>query len=47
MLADLAGLVDKGQLEVPIAGRFPLTEVSEAYRALDRGGVVGKIVLIP
>jgi NADPH:quinone reductase-like Zn-dependent oxidoreductase len=47
MLADLAGLIDTDQLEVPIAASFPLTEVSEAYRALERGGVVGKIVLIP
>jgi NADPH:quinone reductase-like Zn-dependent oxidoreductase len=47
VLADLAGLVDKEQLEVPIAVRYPLTEVSEAYSALERGGFVGKIVLIP
>jgi NADPH:quinone reductase-like Zn-dependent oxidoreductase len=47
MLADLAGLVDNDQLEVPIAATFPLTEVSEAYRTLEHGGVVGKIVLIP
>lgn len=47
VLADLAGLVAAGQLEVPIAARFPLPEVSQAYGMLDRGGVLGKIVLIP
>jgi NADPH:quinone reductase-like Zn-dependent oxidoreductase len=47
VLADLAGLVADDRLEVPIAGRFPLADVAEAYRTLERGGVLGKIVLIP
>jgi NADPH:quinone reductase-like Zn-dependent oxidoreductase len=47
VLADLAGLVAADRLEVPVAARFPLTEVADAYRLLERGGVLGKIVLIP
>jgi NADPH:quinone reductase-like Zn-dependent oxidoreductase len=47
VLADLAGLIAADRLEVPVAARFPLADVSEAYRMLERGGVVGKIVLIP
>jgi len=46
VLADLAGLVATGRLEVPIAATFPLADVSEAYRTLERGGLLGKIVLI-
>jgi len=45
VLADLAGLVATDRLEVPIAATFPLADVSEAYRTLDRGGLLGKIVL--
>jgi NADPH:quinone reductase-like Zn-dependent oxidoreductase len=47
VLAYLAGLVAEGRLEVPIAASFPLADVSEAYRMLEGGGVLGKIVLIP
>ena len=46
VLADLAGLVATGRLEVPIAATFPLADVSQAYRTLERGGLLGKIVLI-
>ncbi|HKD89857.1 MAG TPA: NADP-dependent oxidoreductase [Streptosporangiaceae bacterium] len=47
VLADLAGLVATDRLEVPIAASYPLAEVSEAYRMLERGGLLGKTVLIP
>ncbi len=47
VLADLAGLVATDQLEVPVAATFPLSDVAEAYRTLERGGVLGKIVLMP
>jgi NADPH:quinone reductase-like Zn-dependent oxidoreductase len=40
-------LIAANRLEVPIAASFPLAEVSEAYRMLERGGILGKIVLIP
>jgi NADPH:quinone reductase-like Zn-dependent oxidoreductase len=46
-LAELADLVAAGQLEVPIAGAFPLTQVREAYARLASGHVRGKIVLVP
>ena len=47
VLAELAGLVDKGQLEIPIAGVYPLAEVQAAYRELEKGHTRGKIVLEP
>jgi len=47
VLAELAGLVAAGQLEVPIAATFPLAEVRDAYRLLAQGHVQGKIVLLP
>jgi NADPH:quinone reductase-like Zn-dependent oxidoreductase len=47
VLAALAGLVAADRLDVPIAASFPLSQVSEAYRVLERGGVLGKVVLIP
>jgi NADPH:quinone reductase-like Zn-dependent oxidoreductase len=47
VLAELAELNASGQLEVPIAATFPLTEVQDAYRLLAQGHVRGKIVLVP
>ncbi len=45
VLAELAGLVAKGELEVPIARTFPLGQVQDAYRYLAQGHVRGKVVL--
>jgi len=45
ILAELAGLIAAGELEVPITATFPLAEVQDAYRRLDQGHVLGKIVL--
>src|SRR5262249_6042745 len=36
VLAELAGLIDKGVLEIPIARVYPLSEVREAYRDIER-----------
>jgi NADPH:quinone reductase-like Zn-dependent oxidoreductase len=47
VLAELAGLIAAGQLEVPIAAVFPLAKVQDAYRRLERGHILGKIVLVP
>ena len=47
VLAELAGLVDAGRLEVPIAAVYPLARVQDAYRELARGHTHGKIVLVP
>jgi NADPH:quinone reductase-like Zn-dependent oxidoreductase len=46
-LAELAGLISAGELEVPIAATYPLDQVREAYRRLEQGHLLGKIVLIP
>ena len=47
VLAELAGLVAAGQLEVPIAEVVPLAEVQRAYRTLEARHTRGKIVLRP
>lgn len=47
ILTELADLVSDGHLEVPIAGVYPLVQVREAYRELERGHTRGKIVLEP
>ena len=47
VLAQLAGLIEAGRLEVPIARTYPLADVREAYRELERRHTLGKIVLIP
>lgn len=44
-LAELAELVARGELEVPIAATYPLDQVRDAYRELERGHTRGKIVL--
>jgi NADPH:quinone reductase-like Zn-dependent oxidoreductase len=46
-LAALAELIAEGRLEVPIARVYPLAEVREAYRELERRHTLGKIVLRP
>jgi NADPH:quinone reductase-like Zn-dependent oxidoreductase len=47
VLAELAGLVAAGRLELPIARTYPLAEVREAYTDLERRHTLGKIVLVP
>jgi NADPH:quinone reductase-like Zn-dependent oxidoreductase len=47
VVGELAGMVDRGELEIPIAATFPLTEVRAAYELLEKGHTRGKIVLIP
>ena len=47
VLAELAGLIADGQLEVPIANVYPLAQVREAYTELERRHTRGKIVLEP
>jgi len=47
VLAELAGMISEGALEIPIAGVYPLSEVREAYRELERRHTRGKIVLEP
>ncbi len=46
VLDELAKLVDTGALRPVVASVRPLTEVAEAHRAFERGGVLGKHVLL-
>jgi NADPH:quinone reductase-like Zn-dependent oxidoreductase len=45
VLAELAALIASGDLEVPIAGVFPLENVRDAYRALEQRHTRGKLIL--
>jgi NADPH:quinone reductase-like Zn-dependent oxidoreductase len=46
-LAELARMIAAGRLEIPIARVYPLNEVRDAYRELERRHTLGKIVLRP
>lgn len=47
VLKELAALIDQGKLEIPIAKVYPLDDVRDAYRELERQHTRGKIVLKP
>lgn len=47
VVAELAALVDKGELDIPIARTYPLDQVRDAFRELERRHTRGKIVLVP
>ena len=47
VLAQLAGLLAAGRLEIPIAKVYPLADVRDAYRELEQRHTRGKIVLEP
>ena len=47
VLAELAGLIADGHLEVPIANVYPMAQVRDAYTELERRHTHGKIVLRP
>jgi NADPH:quinone reductase-like Zn-dependent oxidoreductase len=47
VLAELAELIDEGRLEVPIAKVYPLENVRDAFRELEKRHTRGKIVLQP
>ncbi|HSZ41073.1 MAG TPA: NADP-dependent oxidoreductase [Trebonia sp.] len=47
VLAELAGLIAAGELEIPIAATYPLARVRDAYTELAKGHIRGKIVLVP
>jgi len=47
VVAQLAGLISAGRLEIPIAKVYPLAEVRDAYRDLEQRHTRGKIVLEP
>jgi len=47
VLAELAGLIAEGHLEIPVAQVHPLAEVRQAFRELEERHTLGKIVLVP
>lgn len=47
VLAELATMIDQGDLEIPISRVYPLDEVRDAYRELAKRHTHGKVVLIP
>jgi NADPH:quinone reductase-like Zn-dependent oxidoreductase len=47
VLAELAGLIDAGKLQIPIAAVYRLTDVRDAYRELAKRHTHGKVVLVP
>jgi NADPH:quinone reductase-like Zn-dependent oxidoreductase len=47
VVAELADLVARGELDVPIAGVFALDDVRDAYRELEKRHTRGKVVLRP
>jgi len=47
VLAELAGLIADGHLEVPNANVYPLAQVRQAYTELERRHTHGKIILKP
>jgi NADPH:quinone reductase-like Zn-dependent oxidoreductase len=47
VLGELVGLVERGELEIPIANVYPLEQVRAAYRQLEERRTHGKIVLVP
>ena len=46
VLAELAGLIAAGKLDIPIAKTYPLDEVREAFTELEKRHTQGKIVLL-
>lgn len=47
VLAELAQLIAEGKLEIPIARTYPLEQVRDAYRELERRHTLGKVLLRP
>ena len=47
VLAELADLIATGDLEVPVAGVYPLDDVQDAYRTLEERHTRGEMVLRP
>jgi NADPH:quinone reductase-like Zn-dependent oxidoreductase len=47
VLAELADLIARGELDVPIAGVFALDDVRDSYRELEKRHTRGKLVLRP
>lgn len=46
-LAELARLTDAGALTPRVADTLPLASAAEAHRRMEKGGALGKLVLVP
>jgi NADPH:quinone reductase-like Zn-dependent oxidoreductase len=46
-LAELVGLVEQGKLSLRVAQTFSFAEAAQAHEVLGKGGVRGRIVLVP
>jgi NADPH:quinone reductase-like Zn-dependent oxidoreductase len=46
-LAELAALIERGELDIPVAATYPLDKVRDAFTELERNHTRGKIVLTP
>ncbi|MGY1730116.1 NADP-dependent oxidoreductase [Geodermatophilus sp. SYSU D01045] len=46
-LAEVAGLVRQGRLQLPVAGTYPFERAAEAFARSREGHVRGKLVLVP
>ena len=46
-LGELTGLIESGQVQVPLAGVLPLAEAAEAHARIESGHTAGKLVLTP
>ncbi|XVQ85576.1 NADP-dependent oxidoreductase [Microbispora siamensis] len=46
-LRDVAKLAEAGRLSMRVAGTYPLERAAEAYERLRRGGLRGRLVLLP
>lgn len=46
-LQQLARAVQRGEFDIPVAKKFKLSEVGQAHKLAEQGGVSGKIVLVP
>ncbi|MHB8208104.1 NADP-dependent oxidoreductase [Mucilaginibacter sp.] len=47
VLGELVQMVNNGDLEIPVAKTYPLSQVKDAYTELEKRHTHGKIVLIP
>ena len=47
VLTEMADLVASGRIVVPIAARYPLEKVADAYAEVEQRHTLGKVVLIP
>ena len=46
ILRRCAALFDNGKLRIQLAKTFPLEQAAEAHRAIEAGGMIGKLALV-